>query len=641
VIPHRATSTWLGLVTALLLAPALALAHPVAHRLQLAPTGEGAGDQFGIIVGGPGDLNGDGYADFVVDGFLNDFAGLDAGRAYVYFGGPALDVVADLVLTGAAVGDNFGVAKGAGDVDGDGHPDLIVGANQAGSYPNNPGKAYLYLGGPAMDGVPDLTLVGEASGDLFGSRVASAGDVNADGYGDFIVGAIGNAEHGVRTGRAYLYFGGPLLDAVPDIVFTGEMAGDEFGLVGPAGDIDGDGFDDLIVGAWLANAGGNDAGRAYLFFGGPGMDAEPDLVLTGVEVYDRFGVSVMGTGDVSGDGFADVIVGAYWNDAAGPDAGRAYVYFGGPALDDVPDVTLTGEAAGDGFGKSVCDAGDVNGDGFADVIVGAYTSDAGGYNSGRAYVFFGGPAMDSVPDMTLTGEWEGDQMGYWVSSTGDVNQDGFPDVLIGASFNDAGAHDAGRAYLIDFNRYFVESPNGGETWSAGGTASVSWRGAEPADVWLSLDGGAHWERVASGVGGAESNAVKIAVPDQASVLATIRITASDAGVEGEDRSDAPFRIERLVGVGDPGAPAAMLAPPWPNPAREATRLAIELPVEDLVTVRVYDTAGRLVATPIAERLPPGPTVRIWAPGALPRGVYQVWARIGTTERVRKLVWLGD
>ena len=70
-------------------------------------------------------------------------------------------------------------------------------------------------------------------------------------------------------------------------------------------------------------------------------------------------------------------------------------------------------------------------------------------------------------------------------------------------------------------------------------------------------------------------------------------------------------------------------------------LAIELPVEDLVTVRVYDTAGRLVATPIAERLPPGPTVRIWAPGALPRGVYQVWARIGTTERVRKLVWLGD
>src|SRR5204862_7217424 len=105
----------------------------------------------GILVGGPGDLNGDGYPDVVIDGFLNDAAGQDAGRAYVFFGGPAMSAVPSLVLTGQSAGDNFGVVKGAGDVNGDGYPDLIVGANQAGSYPNNPGKAYLYLGGPNMD----------------------------------------------------------------------------------------------------------------------------------------------------------------------------------------------------------------------------------------------------------------------------------------------------------------------------------------------------------------------------------------------------------------------------------------------------------------------------------------------------------
>src|SRR5262249_41352712 len=207
-------------------------------------------------------------------------------------------------------------------------------------------------------------------------------------------------------------------------------------------------------GAWLA---AGETGRAYLYFGGPGMDNVPDRVFTGAAAGDRFGTSVMGLGDVNADGFEDIIVGAYWNDAAGSNAGRSYVFLGSPTMDTIADVILTGEFPGDGFGKSVCDAGDVNDDGYSDVIVGAYQSDAGGPNSGKAYVFFGGNPMDVVPDMTISGEAPGDQLGYWVSSTGDLFGDGFPDVIVGASFNDAAATDAGRAYVTDFNRYFVQA----------------------------------------------------------------------------------------------------------------------------------------------------------------------------------------
>ena len=137
---------------------------------------------------------------------------------------------------------------------------------------------------------------------------------------------------------------------------------------------------------------------------------------------------------MNGDGYADVIVGASGSDAGGADAGRAYVFFGGPGLDAVPDLTLTGAAAGDYFGGSVGAAGDVNGDGYADVIVGAGQNDAGGSNAGRAYVYFGGPGMDAVADVTLTGAAAGDIFGFAVGTAGDVNGDGHDDVVVGAPY---------------------------------------------------------------------------------------------------------------------------------------------------------------------------------------------------------------
>ena len=127
------------------------------------------------------------------------------------------------------------------------------------------------------------------------------------------------------------------------------------------------------------------------------------LTPTGAAAGDSFGGSVSSAGDVNGDGYADVIVGALQNDAGGVDAGRAYVFYMGPGADAVADLTLTGVAAFDQFGGSVSSAGDVNGDGYADVIVGATGNDAGGASAGRAYVYYGGPGADAVADLTLTG----------------------------------------------------------------------------------------------------------------------------------------------------------------------------------------------------------------------------------------------
>jgi hypothetical protein len=430
------------------------------------------------------------------------------------------------------------------------------------------------------------------------------------------------------------------MDNVADLVFSGEAAYAEFGLVGAAGDVNGDSFNDVIVGAWLADVAGSDRGRAYLYFGGPSMDNVPDRVFTGEAAGDRFGVAVMSSGDVNRDGYADLIVGAYWNDAAGVNAGRAYLYFGGASMDTIADVRLDGEGAQEGFGKSVCDAGDLDQDGYADVIVGAYVSSANGFHSGCAYIYYGGASMDAVADVVFPGEYPGDQLGYWVSSTQDVMGDGFPDVVIGASFNDEGATDAGRAYVLDFNRYFVESPNGGETWVAGQDRVVSWQGAEPADVWLSVDGGQSWERIAAGVGGSESNAVTVQVPDRPTLSASVMVTPADVSIGGEDRSDALFRIVPTTGV--EGRPAgAEFAPPWPNPATSSVHLDFELPRAASVSLHVYDLTGRRVATPIAgQRLPAGRTTRVWRPQSLPEGLYQLRARIDEHEHVRTLVWLG-
>ncbi|MBX7041685.1 MAG: FG-GAP-like repeat-containing protein [Ignavibacteria bacterium] len=413
-------------------------------------TGFAASDNFGISVSTAGDVNGDGYSDLIIGAPLNDGGASNAGRAYIYYGGAIINSGVDVILTGLTAGDQFGYSvSSAGDVNGDGYSDVIVGANLNDGGASNAGRAYIYFGGSSMNNVADIILTGAAASDNFGTSVSAAGDVNGDGFSDVIVGANLNDAGGTSAGRAYIFLGGSSMNNVADVILTGVAASDNFGFsVSTAGDVNGDGYSDVIAGATGNDAGGTNAGRAYIYFGGSTMNDIADVLLTGEAVSDGLGVSVSTAGDVNGDGFSDVIVGANLNDAGGADAGRAYIYFGGSSPDNTADLLLTGVVAGDRLGSSVSTAGDVNGDGYSDVIVGAIFNDAGGSNAGRAFIFFGSSNLNNTPDFSLTGEAANDNFGSSVSLAGDMNGDGYSDIIVGALANDAGGTNAGRAYLF-------------------------------------------------------------------------------------------------------------------------------------------------------------------------------------------------
>lgn len=408
---------------------------------------------------------------------LAALAALAAGAAPA---GATLVIDPCLLLGGARTGENAGAAVAVvGDWNGDGEPDFLVGAPLAGFPGPSTGRAYLHFGGPGADSAPDCVFVGEAAGDRFGQAVAGAGDVNGDGYADLLIGAPGwepEGGQGVDWGRVYVFFGGDPdgtapPDSLPDLVLSGEAAGDEFGrAVAGLGDLDGDGFADLGVGAPRYDRReppAENVGRVYVFLGGdPAGPAPPDgaadWVLTGAAPGDYFGWSVAGLADVNGDLAPDIGVSALLRSAA-------YVFWGGDPAgaappDDLPDLVLLGESTGDRFGYALAGAGDVDGDGLADVLVGALLNDAGGADAGRAYVFRGRAAPDTVAaaaaDRIFTGAAAGDWFGRAVAGVGDLDEDGYGEVLVGAPSLDVGAASAGFAYL------FRGGPVGGEVPAA-------------------------------------------------------------------------------------------------------------------------------------------------------------------------------
>jgi len=393
-------------------------------------SGEATENYFGYSVSSAGDVNGDGYSDVIVGSYgHNSFS----GRAYIYFGHSIMNSVADVVLSDNAVNSYFGFSvSSAGDVNGDGYSDVLVGAY---GYSSSMGRAYVYYGGISMNDVIDVTFTGESTNNYFGLSVSLAGDLNGDGYSDVVIGA---KRYNSYTGRAYVYYGSNTMDNLSDIIFTGESSNINFGeSVSTAEDVNGDGYSDLIIGA---SSYGGGIGRVYLYYGGSSMDNSEDVIFNGTTL-TNFGVSVSNSGDVNGDGYDDVIVGEKNADYSA--TGKAYIYFGGAAMNSTADLTMTGEATSNYFGASVSEAGDVNGDGYADAVTGAF-----GYNSntGRSYLFMYGMNGTFNSDLSMTGAAILREIGASVSSAGDVNGDGYDDVIIGAPFSAGGIY-AGDAYI--------------------------------------------------------------------------------------------------------------------------------------------------------------------------------------------------
>lgn len=342
---------------------------------------------------------------------------------------------------------------GIGDVNGDGYDDFLVNREIRGFWSGIDtaavNRVFLFLGGPILKTEPDLIFEEHFNGvDFggFGQVMNGLGDVNGDGYDDFAICAHyavtdtmpwGDIAHG---GKVYVHFGGSILDTIPDLIFKGNKrpwppfwTGGTFASAVCGADVNGDGYHDILIGSadyaptiqWYDQV----RGRVYIYFGGPSVDTIADIIITGGNYYapfparyEQLGAAIDNLGDVNNDGYEDIVVGAPNNMEREAAAGKVYLFYGGIRMDTIPDWWYYGEDFLQCLGEAVSNAGDFNGDGYHDIMIGdyRYVHVNGDRIKGRALIFYGGPLLDTVPDWQVLGQYG---IGSSVDCVGDVNGD--------------------------------------------------------------------------------------------------------------------------------------------------------------------------------------------------------------------------
>ena len=412
----------------------------------------------GYSVCSAGDVNGDGFGDVIVGVPAFDNGQYSEGAAFVYTGSFVGLSSSPSVLEGNQIDATFGRSVSlAGDLNGDGYSDVIVGSDYFDNGQTNEGAAYIYHGSSTgISTTASVILEANQSNARFGISVSSAGDVNGDGYSDVIVGASLYDNYYTDEGVAFVYHGSSIgLNSTFVIMIYRNQGYASLGKsVASLGDVNGDGYSDIILGAVNYDNGQIDEGAAFVYHGSVnGLSNTAATIIESNQAGVGFGFSISSAGDVNGDGYSDAIVGAYAFTNGQAYEGAAFVYQGSVSgISTSVAAMLESNQANAAMGWSVSSAGDVNGDGYSDVIVGAYNYDNGQNNEGAVLVYNGSPSgINTTAAAVLEGNQASAYMGFSLSSAGDVNGDGYSDVIVGASNYSNGQTDEGAFFLYHGN----------------------------------------------------------------------------------------------------------------------------------------------------------------------------------------------